>query len=183
MAYDYREVRPAVYVGTYGKYNEGSIYGAWLYPGDYDSISEFFDACKNLHKDEPEGAREFMFQDKEYIPDSLYTECSFTDAEFAYCKAWDEADDADAFEAFAEEFGYDLRDIDDADDMLSRFSDAYYGKFDSDEDLAYSIVDDSCMLQGVPESVAMYFDYSAYARDLMISDFTEVNGYYFWRNF
>ena len=103
MAYDYREVRPAVYVGTYGKYNEGSIYGAWLYPGDYDSISEFFDACKNLHKDEPEGAREFMFQDKEYIPDSLYSECSFTDAEFAYCKAWDEADDADAFRVLAEE--------------------------------------------------------------------------------
>lgn len=181
MSYNYSEARPAVYVGTYGKYNEGSIYGAWLNPGDYDTIDDFFSACSELHKDEPEGAREFMFQDKEYIPGSLYSECSFTDAEFAFCKAWDEISDGYALESFIDAFG--INDITDEQELLEKFNEAFYGEFDSDEDLAYSIVDDSCMLQGVPENVAMYFDYSAYARDLMITDFTEYNGYYFWTNF
>ena len=29
--------RVAVYVGTYGKYNDGSIEGQWVYPADYDT--------------------------------------------------------------------------------------------------------------------------------------------------
>lgn len=32
--------RPAIYVGTYHKYASGSIAGAWIYPGDYDSYEE-----------------------------------------------------------------------------------------------------------------------------------------------
>lgn len=41
-----------VYVGTYGKYNNGSLFGAWLDLSDYSDKEEFYDACRELHKDE-----------------------------------------------------------------------------------------------------------------------------------
>ena len=50
-----------VYVGTYAKYNKGSLYGKWLDLSDYEDRDEFYEACRQLHKDESNP--EFMFQD------------------------------------------------------------------------------------------------------------------------
>ena len=50
-----------VYVGTYGKYNNGSLSGAWLDLSDYSDKEEFYEACRELHKDEEDA--EYMFQD------------------------------------------------------------------------------------------------------------------------
>ena len=52
-----------IYVGTYAKYNNGSILGQWLNLGDYSDLAEFYKACKELHADEQDP--EFMFQDYE----------------------------------------------------------------------------------------------------------------------
>ena len=41
-----------VYVGTYGKYNNGSLFGAWLDLSDYSDKEDFYEACRELHKDE-----------------------------------------------------------------------------------------------------------------------------------
>ncbi len=51
-----------IYVGTYHKYNNGSIAGAWI---DLENLSEeeFYSKCKELHKDETDP--EFMYQDFE----------------------------------------------------------------------------------------------------------------------
>lgn len=67
-----------VYVGTYHKYNSGSIAGAWLNIADYKDKSEFLAACRALHKDESDP--EFMFQDYEGIPSWFVRESSI-DAE------------------------------------------------------------------------------------------------------
>ena len=40
-----------VYVGTYGKYNNGSLFGAWLDLSDYTDKEEFYEACRELHKE------------------------------------------------------------------------------------------------------------------------------------
>ena len=64
-----RENSPAVYVGTYKKYNNGSIKGAWLYLVDYASYKDFLNACAELHKDERDP--EFMIQDAQNFPDGL----------------------------------------------------------------------------------------------------------------
>lgn len=37
-----------IYVGTYGKYNAGSIKGEWLDLEDYANKQEFIDACYKL---------------------------------------------------------------------------------------------------------------------------------------
>ena len=56
-----------VYVGTYGKYNSGSIAGAWIDLSDCASYSDFLAKCKDTHKDERDP--EFMIQDTEGFPD------------------------------------------------------------------------------------------------------------------
>lgn len=75
-----------IYVGTYKKYNEGSIFGEWLNLSNYNDLEEFYNACKELHKDEHDP--EFMFQDyetpdllKEYISESYIDENIFQIAE------------------------------------------------------------------------------------------------------
>lgn len=67
-----------VYVGTYHKYNSGSIEGAWLSLSDYANRDEFYAACRKLHKDEADP--EFMFQDWEGVPSWMIGE-SHIDAE------------------------------------------------------------------------------------------------------
>lgn len=57
------------YVGTYGKYNAGSIEGKWLDLNDYQTYQEFLNACKSVHKNEYEP--EFMIQDWEHLPDGF----------------------------------------------------------------------------------------------------------------
>ena len=58
-----------VYVGTYAKYNNGSLFGAWLDLSDYSDKEEFYEACRELHKDEEDA--EYMFQDWENVPEGL----------------------------------------------------------------------------------------------------------------
>ena len=58
-----------VYVGTFGKYNSGSLYGKWLNIKDYKNVDEFDKACRQLHSNEYDP--EFMFQDWEYIPNKF----------------------------------------------------------------------------------------------------------------
>ena len=41
-----------VYVGTYGKYNNGSLFGSWLDLSDYSDKEDFYEACREIHKDE-----------------------------------------------------------------------------------------------------------------------------------
>lgn len=96
----------AVYCGTYGKYNAGSIDGAWMQLAKYQTNEEFLEACARLHKDEHDP--EFMFQDMEYLPDEFYSE-SWIDPEvfqvLATVKPWDEAKQ-NAFAAFLDEKGW-----------------------------------------------------------------------------
>ena len=94
----------AVYVGTYGKYNDGSIEGKWMYPADYDTLDDFIDACMELHSDEKDP--ELMFQDAENLPDSLYSESDFSEEAFDFAKWIDDNDDkADAAVAYINLFG------------------------------------------------------------------------------
>lgn len=50
MAADFSQA--AIYVGTYAKYNAGSLFGKWFDLSDFADKDEFLEACKELHKDE-----------------------------------------------------------------------------------------------------------------------------------
>ncbi|WP_063163822.1 antirestriction protein ArdA, partial [Enterobacter hormaechei] len=108
---------PAIYVGTYHKYNCGSLYGKWFDLTDFDDKAEFLEACNELHANESDP--ELMFQDWEGIPSAFASESS-VDWNFieAYKRAVEDGMDA-AFIAWVEYSGecdYDA------------FEDAYCGE-------------------------------------------------------
>lgn len=67
-----------IYVGTFKKYNEGSLYGKWLNLYDYVDHDDFIEDCKALHADEADP--EFHFQDWEDLPEGTVTECTVDEA-------------------------------------------------------------------------------------------------------
>lgn len=60
---------PKVYVGTWKKYNEGNLKGAWIDLSQCGTYDDFLNKCRETHKDEQEP--EFMIQDTECMPDGL----------------------------------------------------------------------------------------------------------------
>lgn len=60
---------PRVYVGTYGKYNRGSIAGGWLSLLECKDYRAFLRKCRALHRGERDP--EYMIQDTEDFPDGL----------------------------------------------------------------------------------------------------------------
>ena len=58
-----------VYVGTYRKYNEGSLSGGWISIAECKDYQDFLARCKQLHKNEHDP--EYMIQDTEDFPDGL----------------------------------------------------------------------------------------------------------------
>ena len=83
---------PRVYVGTYKKYNEGSLKGGWVTLTDYPSYDAFMEACFKLHKDERDP--ELMIQDTDDMPDGLSVMESISRQEYddiiAACKESEE---------------------------------------------------------------------------------------------
>lgn len=156
---------PAIYVGTYGKYNSGSLAGAWLALDDYADSDEFYEAAKELHKDEADP--ELMFQDWEGIPDEFISESGIDAAYWNY----QEADgDSEAKEAFVIYRGYWNSD---------EFESSYQGQYSSRKEFAEQLAEDLGYLDSIPEHLQGYFDYDAFARDLFIDGYTFADGHVF----
>lgn len=147
---------PRLYVGTYAKYNSGSIAGAWLDLSDYSDRNDFLQACAKLHKDEPDP--ELMFQDFENFPRSFYQESSVP----AELWAWIELSDDD------KELLTVYRDHVESDADIDQARDAFQGKADSESAWAEQYLDDAGMLSELPKWAASYFDFEAYARDAQL---------------
>ena len=164
--YDYRTGHPAVYVGTYHKYNCGSLFGAWLDLTTFASYEDFCEVCRFLHRDEADP--ELMFQDMENFPDEWYSESGLDEDTFDLILQYADLDDDErrAFDAYIENKGSG-RDAEVFDD----FRDKYVGEFDSEEEFAEHIADECGMLDKVPESIKQYFNYERFARDLFASDY------------
>lgn len=62
---------------------------------------------------------------------------------------------------------------------VSDASDAYAGTFDSPEDFAADLAEQTGMLESVPENLRYYFDFEKFARDLLMGDYFESDGHYF----
>lgn len=161
---------PAVYCGTYGKYNNGSIEGMWIDLTTFIDYDEFIEFCCDLHADEEDP--ELMFQDYENFPRELYSESCFDEDTFDKIIEYANHSDRDAVDAFLSCYGID---------QLDKFDEVYQGKFDSEEDFARHIVDECYDLDKMLGSLSYYFDYDAFARDLFICDYFFDNGYVFQR--
>ena len=153
---------PALYCGTYGKYNLGNFSGMWVNVSTFDDYEDFENFCLAIHADEEDP--EIMFQDGENIPDSLCCE-SMGEEDFnkivKYCELCDEYS-VEAVDDFLE--WYSPEDL----DMMY---DSYAGVYDSEEDFAREIVNGCYDLEKMRGNLADYFDYEALARDLFVNDY------------
>ncbi|EJS0706444.1 antirestriction protein ArdA [Escherichia coli] len=163
-------VAPAVYVGTWHKYNCGSIAGRWFDLTTFDDERDFFAACRALHQDEVDP--ELMFQDYEGFPGNMASE-------FHINWAWVEGFRLARDEGCEEAYRLWVEDTGETD--FDTFRDAWWGEADSEEAFAVEFASDTGLLADVPETVALYFDYEAYARDLFLDSFTFIDGHVFRR--
>ena len=159
---------PAVYVGTYAKYNDGNLFGQWVDIASFDDYDEFMDYLHRLHADEADP--EFMMQDYENYPRQWYYESGMSEETFDNIKNYAELSENEAFRAYVDYYGVDDFNEDD-------FNDRYEGAYESEEDFAYWLVDE-IGLENI-QNKENYFDYSAFARDLFLTDFDFVDGYVF----
>lgn len=142
-----------VYVGTYRKYNEGSLKGDWLDLTDYSSKEDFIEACLELHDDEQDP--ELMFQDWEDIPADFIGESHIDE------KVWDwlelSEDEQKTVAIYMDEV--------DRNAPIQEALDCYEGEFDSEEDWAMDFWEHTGMLGEVPKYAQNYIDYEQFAKD------------------
>ena len=159
------KIEPSIYVGTYEKYNNGSIAGKWLKLNDYEDISAFYKACAELHKDEHD--IELMFQDFEYIPKSMIGESWLDDKFYDFLEIVNNSHiDYETY----------LLAIDNGMEWES-LEDDYVGEFDDDVDFAIEMAASTGFIEPDiwPNNC---IDWDRAARDLMY-DYTEINDHYF----
>jgi antirestriction protein len=161
-------ITPSVYVGTYEKYNSGSLQGEWVDLTQFSNNDEFLTYCAELHNDEKDP--EFMFQDFEGFPRSFYSESNLNDDVWQFIEIIQDEDKAQALTDYLENGN-----------SIDNFEDDYCGQYDSEELYGEEIFDE-CYLHDVPESIRYYIDYEKFTRDLFISDYWRSENGHVFRN-
>ena len=123
----YENSNPAVYCGTYAKYNNGSLYGMWIDLSTFENYHDFMEFCNRLHANEAEP--ELMFQDYEHYPEQWYCEGCMGESTFDKIKAYAELSEEkrEAYEAYLSNWD---------EGTLEDFEERYEGKYESPEDFA-----------------------------------------------
>lgn len=120
-----------VFVGTYHKYNSGSVAGAWLDCENYNNYDEFLDAAREIHSDEQDP--ELMFQDFEGFPKEWYSETEIKTALWE----WLDLDEQDQKIVTAY-----LKGVDDCDDVIEKAKDCFVGTYDTAAEFAQQWAED-----------------------------------------
>ena len=161
---------PAVFIGTYGKYNgEAGAWGAWIDLTMCDDYDEFIEVCRLLHEDEADP--ELAAWDYMYFPEELYSESIMDRKTFDIIKEYSEADDKEAMDAFITLYGIE---------SMDKFEEMFMGKWDSEEDFAEHIINECYDLDKMMGRLSYYFDYKSFARDLFLDGYDFENGYVFY---
>ena len=71
------------------------------------------------------------------------------------------------------------RPLEEWENWSDEFDESYSGSFNSDEDFAEDLADQTGLLEAIPENLRCYFDFEKFARDLLMGDYWEVKGHYF----
>lgn len=115
----------SVYVGTWGKYNGGSLHGEWIDLSKFATPEEFKNYChKKLHADEHDA--ELMFQDVEG-PAWVHSVISEYGMNYDMVWGWLALDDYEkpVVDGYIELYGIDG--FSDFDDLVTSAQDAYLG--------------------------------------------------------
>ncbi len=152
---------PSVYVGTYGKYNDGSLCGLWIDLSSFNAYDDFIEFCKAIHADEEDP--ELMAQDYEGFPRQWYNEGFMLEDDFYNILEYSNMCYQHGQEAVDDYMEFH--------DKLDNFEEAYCGEWDSEEDFARHIVGECYNLEREMGDLARYFDYEAFGRELFMYDY------------
>lgn len=158
-----------IFISNLKEYNNGKIIGEWV-SLPCEGLEEVLDKISNNGNDE------LFISDYETDLNSLKIgeyEDILQLNEIAEEIEEMREDELIAFQAYLEQY---------ANNMEQALEEVHQGNYriyyncDNMEDVAYQAVNESGLLDGVPEQVKMYFDYEAYGRDLSIDGtFTQIN--------
>lgn len=145
---------PRIYVASLSDYNAGILHGTWI-DADQDADAIQLDIDTMLQRSPSGDAEEWSIHDTDGFP-NLGENPSLETVAAIGCAI---AEHGDAFIAWCGNSSYNT-------ENPELFAEHYQGEYESLEDYAREYVEESGMLQDVPENVKCYFDYEMFARDL-----------------
>jgi len=168
---------PAVYVGTYGKYNDGSLFGSWIRPLDYSDKESFMEACQELHRDEEDP--ELMFQDWQDIPERLVGECWVSEElwEWGALDDWEK----ELLAAYLDVVGDNLE-KESISSLMEYARDTYVGHGNSFSDVVYDFCVDTGNVDQIPEEFTNYIDWEQYSADNFLEHYFDGSYWVFFNN-
>jgi len=162
----------SIYVSTYTKYNNSSLYGKWFNLSEYASYDDLLEVMHKLHEDEQDP--EFMYQDYEncelFEKLGLISECYLSSEIYEIAQQIDDSGhDVEVFVSCIDCLGgIDFQ------SLCEYVNNFYYGEFNSDEDFVQWLYEDDVF--NIPNWVVI--DWESTARSIMF-DYFESNGHYF----
>lgn len=168
-----------LYVGTYAKYNSGSIEGKWLDLDDFADADEFEEACRELHSDEADP--ELMFQDIDYEHDwekALYCESAIPSDYWDIRDALDKSYiDDNIFDAWVSATSEQVDS-----DAVGKCEEQYCGKMSGEEYAEQLCEECGYIPKDMPSLISCHIDWAGVWRDLSYDGYCEENGYIFDTN-
>lgn len=144
-----------VYIANLGKYNEGELVGAWFsFPVDFEEVKEKIGLDAEYE--------EYAIHDYE-LP-FLIDEYESIDRLNDLYELIQEIENEPIYDELNEIIEYWFNDIEDLldhkDDIIS------YSDCSSMEDIAYYYIEETGILNALPENLRYYFDYASFGRDM-----------------
>jgi len=153
---------PRIYVACLASYNAGILHGKWIDATDAEAIRE--EIQEMLIWSPCPGAEEWAIHDYKGFGSLRLGESEDIDRVAELGALIDEY--GEAFAAYANHVGVDYA-------TEESFQDAYCGEWDSEEAYAEDLFDE-LYAHDLPDHIAPYIDYGAFARDLFINDYFSV---------
>jgi len=169
------EDSPQIYIACLSAYNNGFLHGSWIDASE--GIEHVRECIKEILKSSPvaEECEEWAIHD--YQGFGNYKVNEYHDLE-ELCEVAELLKECDKFPAEVVSCLIDDYGIEGAKEKMEY---DYIGEFDSSSDLAYHCIEETGLLDGVHKSVAMYFDYESFGRDLHLNgDVITFSPHYFW---
>ena len=157
-----------VYVGTYNKYNCGSLDGAWVDLESFNDESELMEFLHRLHADEEEP--EFMVQDYMNFPRRFYSE-SMNEHDFAELYEWLNLDEEER--EMCAEYWEEI----DKSASVERIKDSLVYSGNSN-DYFDELAEEELSMYNVPDFLKYCFDYEKW-REMCAYDYSVTRNFVF----
>lgn len=165
-----------IYVASLSDYNAGVLHGQWFDLNNYNDADELEEDIQAMLASSPTAKSEGQPAEEWAIHD--YNDAVSGLGEYESLEHLVELNNAlqehgDAYRAYLEHV--------DGDGSVRDFENKFQGgPYDSEEDFAVELLEETGDLNEIPENLRYYFDYEKFARDLFMTDYTFADGYVFY---